>query len=529
MRLVAAAVLIALATTQPSLAQDAPAAFDINEYVVDGNTTLPSLDIETAVYDFLGPGKSMADVNRARESLQKAYQARGYQSVVVDLPPQQVKGGVVHLQVVENTVGRVRVEGAKYQSPQAIRDAVPSLAEGQVPNFNDAQAQLGQVNARPGRQVVPLVTPGVLPQTMDVTLKVNDTSPWRTSVEVNNDHSANTPELRTQGSVRYDNLWQAGHSASLTYIVAPQDRNAAEVYAGSYLAPLGPDWSVLVSGYKSNSNANVVGGTTVLGKGNAFGLQAIRNLNAHGSYTQSVSLGIARKHFDQNVSLGEDTSKSPITYLPISIAYNGQSTSDTSTTTVGLTGTFGMRAGGSSSADFDNLRYKARANFAYLKADLEHTFRFGTGFVLALRGTAQVSDSALVSSEQFAAGGESTVRGYLEAEDTADQGATGSIELRSPSLGSHLGDAVNDWRVHAFVDGAHLLLTNALAQPIDVNQPALGDQRVTRYELLSTGIGTRFGLFNVLTGSFEIAYPLRDGLITRAHDTRIHFSLKADL
>ncbi|MCT6962764.1 hypothetical protein M1742_24825, partial [Salmonella enterica subsp. enterica serovar Typhimurium] len=84
-----------------------------------------------------------------------------------------------------------------------------------------------------------------------------------------NDHSADTPELRTIANVRYDNLWQAGHAISATYIVAPQNRNAAEVYALSYLAPLSTSWSLLGSGYKSNSNANTLGGTNVLGKGHA--------------------------------------------------------------------------------------------------------------------------------------------------------------------------------------------------------------------------------------------------------------------
>jgi hemolysin activation/secretion protein len=73
----ALALAISLALTGAATAQDAPAAFDVNEYVVDGNTTLQALDIETAVYPFLGPGKSMNDVTAAREALQKLYQAHG--------------------------------------------------------------------------------------------------------------------------------------------------------------------------------------------------------------------------------------------------------------------------------------------------------------------------------------------------------------------------------------------------------------------------------------------------------------------
>lgn len=528
-RALALATAIALGLTAHATAQDAPQSFDVNEYVVDGNTTLQALDIETAVYPFLGPGKSMNDVSGARDALQKVYQAHGFQSVVVDIPPQQVKEGVIRLQVTENTIGRVRVEGATYRSPKEIREGVPALAEGDVPNFSAAQQQLTDVNRRAGAQVVPVLTPGKLPNTMDVTLKVNDNKPLTASLEVNNDHSVNTPELRTVASIRDDNLFQQGHAASLTYIVAPQDRNSSEVWAGSYLIPFNTDWSMLTSGYKSNSNANAVGGTTVLGKGNAFGFTFVRNLPTHGDYSQSLSLGITRKHFDQNLTLGEDTSKAPITYIPISVTYQGQRMGEKSLSTMSLGGVAGFRAGGSSAAEFDNQRYKARQNFFYLKAEGGHTRNFDSGWSLVGRLALQLSTSSLVSSEQFAAGGESTVRGYLEAEETADHGVIGSMELRTPSIGSHIGGWVNDWRFLAFADGAHLQLMNALPQLIDASNPDAGSRTVKTYDLSSVGVGTRFQLFNIATGAFEIAYPFNNGQATKAHDTRIHFSLKAEL
>src|SRR6202012_4611548 len=116
--------------------------FDVNEFIVRGNTTLSSVEIEQAVYPFEGPGKTLDDVNGARDALQKVYQDKGYQSVVVELPQQRVNNGVILLQVVEAKVGRLRVEGAKYYSPQVIRDEVPALAEGGVPDFTAAQQQL---------------------------------------------------------------------------------------------------------------------------------------------------------------------------------------------------------------------------------------------------------------------------------------------------------------------------------------------------------------------------------------------------
>jgi hemolysin activation/secretion protein len=522
------AALIALALAFPLAAQtqtqaapapaSAPANFQINEYLVRGNTLMPADDIENAVDPYLGPGRSMDDVHNARDALQKLYQSKGYQSVVVEIPPQQVKNGVILLQVTENSIGRLRVEGAKYHSPQEIRDAVPSLAQGSVPNFNQVQKELTDLNKQPGRQVVPLLSPGSMPQTMDVTLKVDDTYPLHGSVEVNNDHSAYTPDLRTIASVRYDNLWQLGHTISATYIVAPQDRHATEVYALSYLAPLNTDWSLLGSAYKSNSNANTLGGTTVLGKGNAVSLQATKQLPVlGGDYTQMVSFGISRKHFEQNITLSGQTLQAPLTYYPLSASYTGQRSGEKSTLGFTLTGNFGWRGVGSGNQAFDNQRYNARDNFADLHLDLNYARSFAGDFAVAMRASAQASTQPLISSEQFAAGGMSSVRGYLSAEDTADNGAIASVELRTPSIHAWLGSFANDWRFHVFVDSARLMLIDPLPE-----------QR-GRFTLLSTGVGTSFTVFHYLNGDLEYAYPLRNGVQTRAHDGHLLFSVKAGL
>ena len=511
--------LLTHAQTAPatSASSTAPTTFQVNEYLVRGNTLLDPVTIESSVEPYLGPGRSMDDVHGARDALQKLYQSRGYQSVVVEVPPQQVKGGIILLQVVQNSIGHVRVVGSKYHSPEAIRDAVPSLTAGTVPNFNQVQQELTDVNRQPGRQVIPQLSPGSMPQTMDVTLKVDDSSPWHGSVEVNNDHSADTPDLRTIANVRYDNLWQAGQTISASYIVAPQDVSATEVYALSYLAPLNAQWSLLGSAYKSNSNANTLGGTTVLGKGNAESIQATRQLATLGDYSQSVSIGVSRKQFDQNITLAGKTTEAPLTYVPVSASYSGQHVSDTSTTGFTLTGNFGFRGLGSSNTAFDNQRYNARDTFADLHLDFNYSHTLGADYALVTRASAQATDSPLVSSEQFAAGGASSVRGYLSAEDTADNGGSASVELRTPSIHFFVGTFVDDWRFHVFVDGAHLMLIDPLP-----------DQR-SRFTLLSTGIGTQFTVFHYVNGNLEYAYPLRNGVDTRAHDGHVLFSLKAGL
>ena len=61
----------------PAQAEEEGAArrVDVNEYFVRGNTVLDAAAIEEAVYPFLGPQKTLGDIEGARDALQKIYQA----------------------------------------------------------------------------------------------------------------------------------------------------------------------------------------------------------------------------------------------------------------------------------------------------------------------------------------------------------------------------------------------------------------------------------------------------------------------
>ena len=63
--------LLVTAGVQPALAEEAAEnaaaqrLVDVNEYFVRGNTVLDARQIERAVEPFLGPGKTLADVEKA--------------------------------------------------------------------------------------------------------------------------------------------------------------------------------------------------------------------------------------------------------------------------------------------------------------------------------------------------------------------------------------------------------------------------------------------------------------------------------
>ncbi|AVQ85534.1 ShlB/FhaC/HecB family hemolysin secretion/activation protein (plasmid) [Variovorax sp. PDNC026] len=514
-----AAPAVPASASAPAAPAEPARKVDIAEYIVRGNTVLDARAIERAVTPFLGPERTLKDVEAARDALLAAYQAAGYQSVYVDLPEQQVTQGIVFLQVNETRVGRVRVVGAEYNSPLDVRDQVPALKEGVVPDFNKAQTQLSALNRGPKRQVMPLVRQGSMPGTMDVDLKVEDQSPWRASVGLNNDYSADTRKLRASASLGHDNLWQLGHSASISFFGAPQDLSQTKVISASYAAPIpGSSWSVEANAFVSDSNVATVGGTDVLGKGHSIGLKATYTVPNAGDWWHAFNVGIDFKNNKEALTLKGSGDTVPLKYAPITLSYTGFRQSDKGQYGVGISlvvGTSSSFKYGSNEAEFDYKRYKSSPSFMVLKTDLNGTHTFDGGSQLSFRFNGQMTDSPLVSSEQIAGGGMNSVRGYLSAEATGDYGVVGSVELRSKPL-TFLGSTVENWRVYAFADAARLRLKSPLPEQDD------------RFSLYSVGVGTTFKVGQYLAGRVDIGYPLIDGPRTKKHDPRVNFSLTAN-
>ena len=174
---------------------------DVMEIRVLGNTKLPALAVETAVYPYAGPGKTIEDVEAARQSLETAYRLAGYSTVYVDIPEQTVDDGVVRLKVTEGRLARVRVEGAKYFSARRIRAALPGARAGEVPNIPELQRDLAVLNTETAdRSIVPVLAAGGSPGTVDLTLKVEDELPVRATFEVNDQYTADTTRWRVSAN-----------------------------------------------------------------------------------------------------------------------------------------------------------------------------------------------------------------------------------------------------------------------------------------------------------------------------------------
>lgn len=505
------------ATAAALQAEASPQYLDIFEYRVEGAQKLTALEIERAVYPYLGEARTPEDVEGARLALERLYQAKGLQTMAVQVPQQQVQNSTVVIQVIEGKVGRLRIRGSRYFDHDQIKEKAPSIAEGEVPDFNAVTRDIIALNQLPDRRVTPSLRAGVVPGTVDIDLNVEDTFPLHGSLELNNRHSSDTKPLRLNGSLSYGNLWQLEHTVGLSFQVAPQRFDDAKVFSAYYLAPIpNTPLKLLVQGVKQDSDVSTLGTFDVAGRGEIFGAQAILALTGSETFTHNLTFGIDYKHFDELLTITDVAggTQTPITYYPMAINYSLTLLRPKSVTQINAGLNFHARGLGSSSEEFDQKRAYSDGSYIYFRGDASYTRDVYESWQFFTKVQGQLSSQPLISSEQFGAGGLGTVRGYLESEVMGDNGIGLSVEFRAPPV--TLGGFLNEWRFYIFGEGAGLTLNDALA-----------DQD-SRFFLASIGAGMRLKFREHFNGSLDLGVPLRSEGTTEHFEPRLTFRVWAE-
>jgi hemolysin activation/secretion protein len=499
--------------------------FDVHEYRVLGNTVLSNRQIEGVLYPLLGDRKSFEDVKAASAALESAYHSLGFATVFVDIPPQEVTDGIVRLRVTEGRLRVRTISGARYFSEGKILEALPATQPGTVPNLGELQQQLNAVNTQTGdRSVVPILKAGPDPGTMDLALKVDDHLPLHGSIDLNNQYTPDTDSLRATFELSYDNLFGELDSLAAQYTMTPQKTGEVGVFNTSYtFHPVGPGIKPSISFTDSKSNVATIGTLGVLGDGQVVGGRLNFPLTQLSGDVQSLTLGVDYKHFRNTINLDSSGAQStsgaliePISYVNASLGYSGAWQRALSgviqqTGAFDITANVGPRGLANETENFDNTRFEARGNYAYLHSDLAFTTRLPGALQLTLKGSGQATQDPLVVYEQDAVTGANGVRGYLEAEVLADTAVKGTVQLQSPQLSTSkflLGDGF------LFYDAGRAHTVDALS-----GEP---DHTILR----SWGGGLDLLPGHSITGVLTIADPLLPGPRTKAHEPRILFDVK---
>jgi hemolysin activation/secretion protein len=237
-------------TNRAASATNREPKFAIRAYEIKGDTLLSTETLTSILTKYTGTNIGVSDIMKAGSEVQMEYRTRGFPTVNVTIPPQQITNGIVKMRVFEGRLSEMSVVNNHYFSSNNVMRALPSLQTNMILNREVFQAELDRANANQDRQIYPELEPGAEENTTLLRLKVQDRLPLHAKMEFSNQSSPGTPELRLNSSMAYNNLWQLEHSMGVQYSFSPQvfkdadrwefyDKPLVANYSGFYRMPLG--------------------------------------------------------------------------------------------------------------------------------------------------------------------------------------------------------------------------------------------------------------------------------------------------
>lgn len=459
---------LALALLLPLPVQAAGPGFTLTRIETPASAYLSAAEVAAVTSDYTGRVITFDDLQQMMQRLQGLYEAAGVPTAEAVLPAQDIREGVLRVDLIEAAVERVEIKGNGSTDPEFFRRSL-SLREGVKPDFTRLERELRVLaqshDLAPGLDFAP----GERAAGTRVTINGNEPKNLRFGVSADNHGRDETGQQRLHATVQWASLtgWRDRLGLNLTRT------SGAWSGAVSYDRPVGVSGGRLVVGLHA-SNSQVIGGSF-------SGAQVV-------SDSQGFSLGYRfplRMEHDRSIyasfGLTHDRTQSEIAGIQFVDTKLNELTAEASyRRSIPLTefgGTARLRMGSAKSAG----GALTDGGYGVLQLSGFANRRITEGFALTAALDGQFASKLhLPVARQFGVGGTEILRGYPSDVRAAPEALALRLQLVR----------LDPWRVlnarlaiqpYVFADAA-LLRTSA----------SIGSRTTAADRLFSAGIGANF-------------------------------------
>ena len=478
--------------TQESVADTRP-QFVLRGVSLQGASAIAPEQLATTYQPYLGKQVSQADLAAIAAAITEAYRTAGFHLSRAIIPPQDVAGGQLRVQVIEGSIIEVSFKGDGAEQFGVRPMLAPVLAE-HPSRLATLERQLLLINGSPGVRIIDSSLEEIGPPSGNFRLVLR-LKTWHvfTAFGLDNLGSSAVGPWQSYATGALNSYLLPGDTLAVNLSTAANDPRQLGFGRLSYDAPVGTDGSrigasALYSQVRPGDDRRLFNDNTVT-----------EGLELHGSI---VPLQSQRSSLVLTAAAGFSNVREKDLF---GTAY------DDHIRTVGLTSDYRLQDGfgGSNFATLswrqgldifgashfgDSLlsRDGASADFSVLDFWFTRYQALSDAWSVKLSMASQTASGPLFTSQQFYLGGAAFGRGYGNAEISGDNGLAGSFELR-------FDQSVN-WRylagyqLYSFVD----------AGAVWNDGYTIGDGLA----LTSAGGGVRLFLWDALQADIGVAFPL---------------------
>ncbi len=493
--------------------------FKLVGITITGNHVFTTEQIKPLYAGKLGQSITVADLFTIVQNITNFYRNNGYIISRAILPPQHVKGGVVKIQVIEGYLDQIHVTGKPRGALCLIEGFGYRIRRCPPLQVSSLERYMLLVNEVPGTAVKAVLTPSkTAPGAADLNLETTSNL-MSGYLSYDNYGTRYIGPQQMTGNVAMYSAINSGDSIQFTFTKTPKGGELTFMDL-NYNGPLG-----------DQGTRWILGGTRVHTHP-LFVLQPTQTDGFNSNfYTSLIYPFIRTRSQSMNLTAGFGYLDSNSTILNELLYIDHIRSLD-----LGMTYNFADRYYGANlialnlrkglpilgyTSDTNQTAATSRpggyATYTKLTAQLSRLQAIKGPISLLAVVKGQWTAVPLLSSEQFAFGGNPLGRAYDPAELIGDRGFAGSLELRY-DLG--IGRVINSLQFYAFYDIGTIwnVLVNATSP--------------TKVSATSTGLGVRYSMTKYISGNLMWTQPLTkevqaEEIIGRGWRPRTFFSIVA--
>ncbi len=483
----------------------AGSTFFVRLIKIKGNTVFSDATLAPIVDVGEGLDMTLGILNLYSQEIRAYYLSRGYFLAKAFVPKQEIVDGVVKVVVEEGKIGNIKVTGNETIPTKDILKRFKKFSKERIPNEKTLESALLELNDIIGVQAKSLVKPGETPGTSDLEIVIEEPLPYTFALDGDNFGSEFTGRNRFGITATAGNVLRLADQFAIRGVESDEDQ---KTFQASYSIPVNDSGTSVGFSYIFSEQtlgldlaALNAGGETNIGS-----LELVQPLyrSRKGIIKARAGFDFRKfKNFVQNQTSSEDELVGG--FLGISGDYKdefqGHSYFDVS-----------VHRGFNETSENRALASRIRGEGdvtvgAYSFSRTQNAGFWDSYFVLKSLG--QIASARALAPDLFYLGGFSSIRGYPLADQSGDQGFSGTLEYVVPIPGvvNFLGDLYNlrdHISIFGFVDHGKAIVLN--------NQPGESDASIT-------GAGGGFRMTLPQDGSFPfIGVNASYGLPVRGPD-----------
>lgn len=404
----------------------------VTQFILIGNTIYPSVAIAKVTERFLNRSIDFSELELVAVAVADFYRASGY-VVRTSLPPQDIKNGVVTIEIIEANFGGVRVDGAasKLVDTKSILDTIYAVQKpGEKLNSNSIDRALALVSDLAGVQIQGRLSEGGLNGQTDLVVTLQDAPRLRVDASADNSGARSTGKNRIAANMMVNSPLGMGDQFSINTL----GTEGSQYIRLAQAVPVGYS-GLRVGANTSHLNYKLISqdysALQAKGAADAYGFDAVYPFVRTRQSNLNGLMAVDRKHYvnQTNSTIASDY-ESRLLHLGIngSFADGYLGGGRTSMSLTATKGSLDLSKSATQSADATTTQ--TAGTFNKLKYAFAREQEIGRGVSIYASLNGQSANKNLDSSEKFYLGGMYGVRAYPTSEGGGSQGQLANLELR---------------------------------------------------------------------------------------------------